>query len=141
MAYITKADFTEYTSTQIPDEDFKYLAERASELIDIITGYKIPGAGGLDSYSQFVKEQVTKATCAQVETLYAQGGNDTLVGWGAENNISSVGIGKFSYSSGNSTNTNKEDELKTLNGTPLSPLLNGYLLPTGLLYRGVACRG
>lgn len=73
--------------------------------------------------------------------VYAQGGNDTVIGWGAENGIASANIGKFGYSSGDSASASNSGKMQTLNGIPISPMLNGYLWPTGLLYRGVISRG
>ncbi|MDL2293206.1 hypothetical protein LJC60_01090 [Ruminococcaceae bacterium OttesenSCG-928-D13] len=142
MAYITISDFAKYTTTEIPYTEFSQLADRASEIIDALTGYKIPGAGGLDTFPQFIRDQVKKAVCAQVETMDAQGGNDTVVGNGSDSNVKTASVGKFSFSTGSKNGgADTSSGMEMLNGIPLSPLLKGYLWPTGLLYAGVVVCG
>jgi hypothetical protein len=135
--YITKTDFTAYTSgTVIPDAEFAELAERASDIIDRLTFDRIPLAGGLSKFDETIQAAVKKATCAQLQTLWAQGGLSTVEGFGAEANIQSVSIGKFSVSNG-AGNAARVQPLATIDGVPVSPLVSGYLRRTGLLYRGI----
>jgi hypothetical protein len=137
MGYIAKSDLTEYApSVTITDAEFTELSERASEIIDRLTLDRIPRAGGISALEADVQEAVKKAACAQLQTMLAQGGVSTVEGFGAEANTQSVTIGKFSsvraILSGGSAST-----LPTVDGVPVSPMVNGYLRKTGLMYRGV----
>lgn len=129
MAYIDKTYFNEYTTADIDDSEFAILAERASDIIDMLTMNKIGLAGGLTALLSPVQAAVKKATAAQVETLYAQGGVEAVNG-NADTNTGSVTIGKFSMTGGSSG-------LELINGIPVSPLVRSYLLYTGLMYRGI----
>ena len=137
MAYIVKADFTAYSpSTTIPDAELAELAERASDVIDILTQHRIVRAGGISAYNVATQAAIKKAVCAQVQTMYSQGGKATVEGWGAESDaMGSVSIGKFSY--GNSGQSAQGGQMQTVNGIPVSPLIEGALGWTGLLYRGL----
>jgi hypothetical protein len=127
--YIAKSDFTAYSaSTTIPDTEFAELAERASEVIDELTSQRIVLAGGLSTYAATTQAAVKKAVCAQLQMMYAQGGVDAVIGMSGSD-VQSASVGKFSYS--------MAKPRQTVNGVPVSPLVNGYLWPTGLLYRGV----
>lgn len=131
MAYIDNAYFASYTSTSIPDTEFVILAERASDIIDTITMDKINGVG-FENLTVATQIRIKKATAAQIEMLYHQGGIEALTG-NSDADINNVSIGKFSYSKNNSGKKN----IKTINGMPLSPLVESYLMMTGLLYRGL----
>lgn len=135
MPYIDATYFNGYTTTRIDNAELAVLINRAEDVINTITMYRIGGDAGLALLLPFVQEQVKKATAAQVETMFAQGGIDTVTGNGAGAAMQSVGLGRFSYSSGASAG------MQMINGIPLSPLVNTYLAPTGLLYRGMQCYG
>ena len=129
MAYIDSNFYNSYApSTPIPDADFPELSERASDIIDIVTNNKIGLLGGISALSDFVQTLVKKATSAEMQTLFTQGGIDAINGndWAA-----SASIGKFSFS--------QSAPLQTVCGMPLSPLVRHYLTMTGLLYGGVQC--
>ena len=130
MSYVTAAEFTAYSpSTVIPVGEFAELAERASEIIDIITMNKIEDAGGITGFVAAIQAKIKKATCAQIQTMYAAGGADVVTGSGGE--PQSVTLSKFSYTAG-------ESKADTFNGIPIAPMANVYLHGTGLLYRGLA---
>ncbi len=131
MAYIDKTYFASYTSTSIPDAELAILAERASDIIDTITMDRINSVG-FNNLSAATQTRIKKATAAQVEMLYLQGGIEALTG-NSDADINNVSIGKFSYSKNNSGSKN----FKAVNGVPLSPLVESYLMITGLLYRGL----
>lgn len=143
MAYIVKSDFTAYSpSTVLPDAEFVELAERASDIIDVLTQHRVPHAGGLSTYDAATQIAIKKATCAQVQMMYSQGGKTTVEGWGAESDaMSSVSIGKFSYGKGGQsaqgTRGAQSGQMQTVYGIPISPLVEGALMWTGLLYRGL----
>lgn len=129
MAYVTSTDFASYSpSTSIPSGEFSELAERASEILDMITMRRIEDAGGIEALTAATQAKVKKATCAQIQTMFANGGIDVVTGSGGE--VQSATLGKFSYQQGGST-------AETYNGIPISPLINLYLQGTGLLFRGI----
>ncbi len=131
MAYIIKTDLATYApSVTLSDTVFTELAERASDVIDMVTLYRIPRAGGLSVYAAETQAAIKKATCAQVQTMASQGGIMTVEGWGADVNASSVSVGRFSAGGSG-------QKLETVNGIPLSPLVRPYLMRTGLTYRGL----
>jgi hypothetical protein len=126
MAYIEQDDFEAYApNTTIDETEFLELAERASEIIDALTLGRIIRAGGLEYFDTDVQAAIKKAVCAEVHTLYAQGGLDAITGNLA---LGSASIGKFSYSAGFAG--------QLINGMPVSPLVSTYLRQTGLMYRG-----
>lgn len=132
MAHIDWAYFQTYApGSDINEGEFPVLAERASDVIDMLTFCRIRERGGLASFPPPIQEAIKKATAAQVETLYLFGG--TWAAAGAAANPNSATIGKFSYSRGGSSEWNGG----SINGIPLSPLVSGYLGCTGLLYAGI----
>lgn len=127
--YIDKTDFDSYSpSTSIPETEFDELAERASDVIDIMTLRRIVRAGGLLKFDSSTQAAVKKAVCAQVQMMYANGGADTVIG-ASGTDVQSASIGKFSF-------TRKEAQ-RTINGIPVSPLAESYLADTNLTYRGL----
>ncbi len=104
-----------YKGDEVTVQDFDRLELQASQIVNAITGYKIKD---IDSYSDFIKEQIKQAVCYQIDYISENGGVTTSEG--------SVAIGKFSYN--NSQNSNTE--------VLVSPMVYMCLEPTGLLYRG-----
>ena len=132
MSYIDLAYFQTYAPySEVTSDEFSALAERASDVIDVLTFCRIPESGGLPVFPVRVQEAVKKATAAQVETLYLYGGVSAVQGAAAD--PGSATIGKFSYT----RNRASEFSGGTVNGIPLSPLVTGYLGWTGLMYAGV----
>jgi hypothetical protein len=129
MEYIDQTYFATYTTTVISAGEFAVLAERASDVIDMLTMQKIIAYGGIEEFDEATQAAIKKATAAEVETLFNQGGINAVVG-NADSRASSFTVGKFSISGGGAG-------MATINGIPVSPLINGYLLMTGLLYRGM----
>lgn len=125
MAYI---DYDYYTNTfkgtPISEEQFGSLAERSSDLIDIETSYVLKGVA-FTQFAQLIQDNVKKATAAQVEYMFINGG-ETAVHGGSP---SSVNIGNFSYQQA-------ESDQKIL-----SPMARDYLKSIGLLYKGVSVHG
>lgn len=128
--YITKADFMAYSPStpEMPDDEFDELAERASDVIDIITLNKIILAGGLSVYDDDTQAAIKKAVCAQMQYMHANGGIDAVLG-ASGSDIQSGSVGKFSYT--------RRQNGQVVGGIPVSPLVQEYLLTTGLLYRGL----
>ena len=130
MAYINQAYFSQYTTAVIDAAEFAPLAERASDVIDMLTMQRIGGAAALPALPPAMQEAIKKATAAEIETLYAEGGIEALTG-NADSAFPSASLGKFSLSKGDSSG------LQTVNGIPISPLIDGYLFMTGLLNKKV----
>lgn len=130
MAYVD-AEFynTVYGGTPIPPEQFENLAKRASEQIDILTGFEI-AAVGLEKWPPIIAERIRKAAAAQVEFLAAAGITTANFSKGAPQ---SVGIGKFNITPGATA--------QGLNGSKYSAGMIEHLTSSGLLYAGVSVNG
>ena len=124
MTYVDQAYYNDtYKGDTIPSDEFDSLEQRASELIDDLTQYRIVQSdNGIDDYSDFVKTQFKKSVCAQIEFLYANSGPELLT----SDNMQSAGLGKFSYSSGCTGKTRI-----------IAPMAYRYLDQTGLIYGGL----
>lgn len=129
MPYI---DFDYYTNTYqgspVDEDAFPRLAQRASEVIDSVTQYRIRD---IDKLPPFFQKQVKNATAAQVEFYQVNGGYEALI----EQDFSNVRIGNFNYGgngSGGGSSISADD---------CSKKVFDFLEPTGLLYRGVHTRG
>lgn len=120
MAYIDKTYFNEYSDVVIDDAEFGILSKRSEDIINTLTN-DLQGRGFTSLPSSF-QDKIKKAVAAQVETLFLQGGTESMIG----GNVSSASVGKFSYSQSGEQS-----------GMPISPLVSMYLGRTGLLYRGV----
>ncbi len=107
--------------------DFPSLCERAGELIEELTLYRLTPVTFL-AMPKAVQELVKKAVCAQIEYLDANGGSDLDNGSG----IQSATLGKFSYSGSAGANGSTEQ-------SRFSPRAERILWPTGLTYRGGRC--
>lgn len=120
MVYVTEEYYKSFIGN-LPD-DFNILNQFATDQIDIMCGYKI-ARKGFDNLIEFEQTAIKKAICMQISFLSQNGGLDSI-----NENISSMTLGKFSYTANTSENTNNN----------YSPMVYYYLAPTGLLYSGVA---
>lgn len=121
--YITLEYYTQdYQGIEVESEDFQRFAKRASEAVDFVTSHRITD---FENLPDFIKDQIKKATAAQVEHYEKHGGPE-FVG-----ELNSVSIGKFSYGKG------REGQKEQ----PFSREAYNHLIPTGLLYSGVRARG
>ncbi len=107
--------------------DFQALCERAGELIEELTLYRLTPVTFL-AMPENVQNLVKKAVCAQIEYLDANGGADLDNGVG----IQSATLGKFSYSGSAGANGSTEQ-------SRFSPRAERILWPTGLTYQGGRC--
>lgn len=127
MAYITKSDYTAFTTTTISDNDFNIISERASDIIDTITFNKVADKG-ISFYPLSVQNKIKNATCALCESIQISGGVTTLAQ--SNDDLTNVSIGSFSYGKAPDNGTN------SVYGVTIPPLLYMYLAGTGLLYCG-----
>lgn len=120
----------EYEGEEVADADFSKYSKRASDVIDQLTSYQIP-AIGLDKFSELVQELVMKATAAQVEYYQLEGFEVDATG--QTESASSVGLGKFNYSTGNNSTSRQSQRI--------APNTISYLEGTGLIKKnGVRMR-
>ena len=124
-------DETYYKNTfrgePVDSADFLALCERAGELIEELTLYRLTPVTFL-AMPEAVQELVKKAVCAQIEYLDANGGADL----DNEAGIQSATLGKFNYSRSAGANGGTEQ-------SRFSPRAERILWPTGLTYRGGRC--
>ncbi|PEJ21585.1 hypothetical protein CN887_25120 [Bacillus pseudomycoides] len=133
MPYID-ADYynNDYEGTPVSDVTLlNRMIKRASEQIDIIIGYKLQVVD-FDKVAPFIRDQVKKATAAQVEFLaingitsatVSEGGGGFSVGAYSENGMSAGAAEAPSYYD------------------RYAITVVDYLKPTGLLYTGVCVHG
>lgn len=129
MAYITYEQYTElYGTPPISEADFPVYAGQASDIIDGITQYRIPQAGGISSLAPWVQTLVEKAAAAQVLYFSQMGMETVLTGQTGQ----SFTVGKVSVSGGGLA-------AGSLSGAQLMvcPQARALLEQTGLMYRGV----
>ena len=130
MTYIDLAFYNDvYKGNPIDPVDFAKLAARASDLIDMVTNYRL-FEFGLSDQPEFIQTNIKKAVAAQIEFMHLEGGETSIHG----GSPSSVSIGGFSYTEGTSA-AGGSAEVKVL-----SDMSYRYLFPTGLLYIGVGVR-
>lgn len=127
MAYIDVQYYREtYLGVSESTDTLIRLCKRASETIDILTGYRVTQMN-IIKLAPFVQEQIKKATAAQVEYLIVNGESNGM----GSSQLGQVTAGNFSYGD----KAGKEDISRS--GMMTSQLVISLLEPTGLLYRGV----
>lgn len=125
MAYVDEEYYNNTFHGELVDSaDFPSLCERAGELIEELTLYRLTPLT-FPTMPEDVQEIVKKAVCAQIEYLDANGGSDLDNGSG----IQGATLGKFSYSGSTGANGSTEQ-------SRFSPRAERLLWPTGLTYRG-----
>ncbi len=106
------------------DDDLSVLLDRASDMVQAQVLYRLDD---LDKLPSFMKENIKKATCAQVEFINANGGLE----WFDNSNSGGFSIGKFSMSGSSGASGTSSKNSQSFSGTALA-----YLEAAGLLYRG-----
>lgn len=130
MAYITFEQYkTLYGTPTISAQDFPAYAERASDLIDSITQYRIVQGGGFSALPPWLQTLVEKATAAQVLYLSELGLETVLTGQTGQ----SYTVGKVSVSGGGLSN----QAGATAANLMISPMARAILEQTPLTERGV----
>ena len=126
MNYIDIDFYEEFTKTKIDEDTFDQLVEVAARIIDDKTMNRAPN---FDTFPDFVKERIQKATASQVKKLVKDGGMNAI----DKANLVSESIGSYNYTKA----SKNEKQVETINGIEVSPMVDVYLRPTGLLYRGI----
>lgn len=128
MAYVDEQYYNDtFRGEPVDSTDFPSLCERAGELIEELTLYRLTPVTFL-AMPEDVQERVKMAVCAQLEYLDANGGSDMDNGTG----IQSATLGKFSYSGSTGVNGSTAQ-------SRFSPRAERLLWPTGLTYKGGRC--
>lgn len=122
--YVDETYYKDTFRGEVDPADFQALCERAGELIEELTLYRLTPVTFL-AMPENVQNLVKKAVCAQIEYLDANGGADLDNGVG----IQSATLGKFSYSGSVGANGSTEQ-------SRFSPRAERILWPTGLTYKG-----
>lgn len=134
MPYVTYSDYETYYGTPpVGEDDFPVYAGFASDLIDIITQYRITAAGGLAALCPALQTAVKKACCVQVLYFAQNGGVDGVVSGltGQEFTVGKVHIGAGSTSSSAGAVTSAQKMF--------APMAVALLEQTGLMQRSVPC--
>lgn len=128
MSYVDEDYYNEtYHGEPVDSADFPSLCDRAGELVEEMTLYRLTPVTFL-AMPETVQNLVKKAVCAQIEYLDANGGADL----DNTSGIQSATLGKFSYSGSAGANGSTEQ-------SRISPRAERILWPTGLTYRGGRC--
>jgi Trm5-related predicted tRNA methylase len=126
MNYIDYAYYIEFTGSTIGIPKFNELVEIASRIIDAKTMNK---ATNFTEFPETIQTAIKKATASQLRKLVGDGGINAI----DKGNIESESIGSYSYKK----TSKSEQKLETINGIEVSPMVDFYLFPTGLLNRKV----
>lgn len=119
-------DFYHSTYHGAFDGTYEELSQLLSFSVDVVNNAIFLSGYTVETVPEAFKGRVCKAVCAHADFITSQGGIDSLT----DNAYASVSLGKFSYSKGDGGNND--------NGAlTICPLAVGYLMPTGLLYKGV----
>ncbi|HWI50262.1 MAG TPA: hypothetical protein VNU45_18795 [Rummeliibacillus sp.] len=131
MPYIDLAYYLDdYKGKPITDQnELDRNIQRASEYVDMITNYQI---GDITKQPTFIVGQIKKAAAFLTEYFIINGGYDTQL----QDNVNSISIDDFSYSTGGRKGSNNGQNNSTGINIP-TELLN-ILVPTGLLYAGIS---
>ncbi len=126
MNYIDISFYKEFTKTDIDEITFDQLVEVASRVIDGKTTYK---ATKFNEFQEDIQLAIKKATASQLRKLVGDGGIESI----DKGNLVSESIGNYSYQKASKS----EKKIETINGVEVSPMVEFYLFPTGLLNRKV----
>ncbi len=125
MGFITSDYyFGAYGGAETAD-DIDTLIDRAGEIIDILTGGKITGAGGIEKLPDYAAERVKCAVAAEVDYLDRNGGLSSL----DSSTPVQMTLGRFSYMNGAGTSERRS--------FPVSAMAEGFLELSGLLSRNI----
>ena len=133
MAYITYDEYVTYYGTPpVQESDFTVYAEQASDLIDVLTEYRIM-RGGLSALPDLVQKLVKKATAAQVLYFIQNGGVESVESGQTGQGFSVGKVRVDGDSRYRAQNISKRGALM------ISPMARALLEQTGLMERVVAC--
>ncbi|SIR18989.1 hypothetical protein, partial [Streptococcus equi] len=117
-----------YCGSQLNEEKFGELSKRAERKILALIGLKKEQVKNLPLD---ILEAVKMAVCAQIEYLNAIGVESAI----GVTSVTQAKVGNFSYTDGK-----KATVSASVGSVGVSPDVLDYLLPSGLLYKGVNTR-
>lgn len=126
MNYVDLTFYNDLAGENMTEKTFSSLVDIASRIIDEKTLFK---TYHFNEFPDVIKTAVKKATAFQIQKMNQDGGVKSL----NKGNYTSESIGSYSYQKASKS----EQKLETINGIEVSPLVDVYLLPTGLLNRGL----
>ncbi|HFI0165643.1 TPA: hypothetical protein ACGO38_001150 [Streptococcus suis] len=118
----------EYCGTQLDEEKFIELSKRSERKILALISLK---KEQVDNLPDNLLEAVKMAICAQIEYLNAIGVESAM----GVTSVTQAKVGNFSYTDGKKATASAD-----IGSAGVSPDVLDYLLPTGLLYKGVDTR-
>lgn len=119
MAYIDSAYYTAWGGTVTTD--FTVMANRASDVIDLLTQFR---ARDFDELTELQQELIKKACCCQVD-FFAEYGINSAVYGGESWTVGKVSVGQ------------KNGIASEYIAKGIAPSAVDYLEQSGLMYRGV----
>lgn len=122
--YVDEKYYNETFMGEPVSADFPQLSQRAGEIIEEMTLYRLSEAR-FQELPEETRDIVKKAVCAQIEYLDANGGASLDLWQG----MSGGTLGKFSFSGAASSGGSTKQSVH-------SPRAERILWPTGLTYRG-----
>lgn len=125
MSYLSYETYVAgFHGSAVPEEEFDYLANAASAIIDLLVSRPIVE----------VNDRIRLATAFQVELLFAQGGTDALAGLAAVTSGIDEKLGDYSIGTPYVAN---ERRCYSIGGIPVSGLTVSILRREGLMSRCV----
>ncbi|WP_277290512.1 hypothetical protein [Streptococcus orisratti] len=118
----------EYCGTQLDKKKFNELSKRSERKILALISLK---KEHVDKLPANLLEAVKMALCAQIEYLNAIGVESAM----GVTSVTQAKVGNFSYTDGKKVTVSAD-----IGSAGVSPDVLDYLLPTGLLYKGVDTR-
>lgn len=119
---VTTTYYTDTWRGTYDGSDLATLIARATDVVD--NAIYLSGENVDDMSAGSVRDRAYKAVCAQVDYIVSCGGADAMNDTGG----GSVSLGSYSYSGGQTSGSGA--------ACALCEQARGYLLPTGLLYKG-----
>lgn len=129
MSYVTYDYYvTAFGGTLIPEEEFDYLADAASTVVDLLVTVPIVS----------VTETVRRAVLYETEVLFAQGGTDAIGGLASVTSGIDERIGNYSIGTPYVSN---QKRCYSIGGVPVSGLTLMLLKKEGLMTRCIYGEG
>ena len=124
MAFITEDYYINEYGAEPSEENIGALLERASEIVDMLSGGRISRMGGAENIAdEYTKSRVMLAAAAEADYLDRNGGLATL----DSSAPVQITLGKFSYMNGSGTSERRS--------FPVSPLAAAHLQNAGIMSR------
>lgn len=111
--------------------DAEELGKLVSRAVDVVESEIYLSGYTVDTVPEYMQTAVNKAVCAQADYIDALGGVEAM---SDDSTMTSVSLGRYSYSGGSSSNGAGGGS----SASSLCSLARKYLIPTGLLYKGVS---